>query len=192
MTDLILLFISASLVNNFVLARFLGICPYFGVSKSIDTSLGMSLAVIFVMTIAGIITWIINYTILIPLDLTYLRIIIFILVIATLVQFVEMAIRKVSPVLYNALGIYLPLITTNCAILGAVLLNIQNEYSFLEMLVFTLGSSTGFGFALVIFAGIRERVNYSDVPLHFRGAPIAFIIAGILSLAFMGFSGLVR
>jgi len=192
MSGLILIFISAVLVNNFVLSRFLGICPFFGVSKQLETAIGMSMAVTFVMTVAGVITWIIQYTVLNPFGLSYLQTIVFILVIASLVQLVEMVIEKTSPALYASLGIFLPLITTNCAILGAALLNIQFQYNFIQMLVFTIGSSIGFGLALVLFAGIRERVDLSDVPKYFRGLPVAFITAGILALAFMGFSGLVK
>ncbi|ADR18498.1 electron transport complex subunit RsxA [Calditerrivibrio nitroreducens] len=190
--EYILLFISASIVNNFVLSRFLGICPFIGVSKKLDTSIGMSLAVIFVMGVAGIVTWIIQYGILNPLNLGYLQTIIFILVIAALVQFVEMVIEKTAPALYSSLGIFLPLITTNCAVLGSAILNIQNNFSFLKMLIFTIGSAVGFALSLTIFAGIRERIELSDIPFYFRGLPITLITAGILSLAFMGFSGLVK
>lgn len=192
MSSLILIFISAVLVNNFVLSRFLGICPFFGVSKQLDTAIGMGMAVTFVMTVSGIVTWIIQYTVLNPLGLNYLQTIIFILVIASLVQLVEMIIEKTSPALYASLGIFLPLITTNCAILGAALLNIQFGYNFIQMLVFTVGSSVGFGLALVLFSGIRERLMLSNIPYYFRGLPVAFITAGILALAFMGFSGLVK
>jgi len=190
--EYILLFISASIVNNFVLSRFLGICPFIGVSKKLDTSIGMSLAVIFVMAVSGIVTWIIQYTILNPLNLSYLQTIIFILVIAALVQFVEMVIEKTSPALYSSLGIFLPLITTNCAVLGSAILNIQNGFGFVKMLIFTIGSAVGFALALTIFAGIRERIELSDIPYYFRGLPITLITAGILSLAFMGFSGLIK
>jgi len=190
--EYILLFISASIVNNFVLSRFLGICPFIGVSKKLDTSIGMSLAVIFVMAVAGIVTWIIQYTILNPLNLSYLQTIIFILVIAALVQFVEMVMEKTSPALYSSLGIFLPLITTNCAVLGSAILNIQNGFGFVKMLIFTIGSAVGFALALTIFAGIRERIELSDIPYYFRGLPITLITAGILSLAFMGFSGLIK
>jgi len=152
----------------------------------------MSFAVTFVMTVAGIITWIIQYSVLNPFGLGYLQTIVFILVIASLVQFVEIVLEKISPALYNSLGIFLPLITTNCAILGAAILNIQEGFSFIQMLVFTIGSALGFGLALIIFSGIRERVELADVPKYFRGVPIAFITAGILALAFMGFSGLVK
>lgn len=192
MSELVLIFIGAVLVNNFVLSRFLGICPFFGVSKQIETAIGMSMAVTFVMTVAGIVTWIIQYAILNPFGLTYLQTIVFILVIASLVQLVEMVIEKTSPTLYASLGIFLPLITTNCAILGAALLNIQFKYNFIHMLIFTIGSSVGFGLALILFSGIRERVDLSDVPKYFKGLPVAFITAGILALAFMGFSGLVK
>jgi len=192
MAELVLLFISAVLVNNFVLSRFLGLCPFFGVSRKLDTAIGMSFAVTFVMTVAGIITWIIQYSVLNPFGLAYLQTIVFILVIASLVQFVEIVLEKISPALYNSLGIFLPLITTNCAILGAAILNIQEGFSFIQMLVFTIGSALGFGLALIIFSGIRERVELADVPKYFRGIPIAFVTAGILALAFMGFSGLVK
>lgn len=190
--ELFLLFVASVLVNNMVLARFLGICPFFGVSKKVDTALGMGLAVTFVMTVADIITWIIQYTVLDKFGLQYLQTIVFILVIAALVQFVEMVIEKSSPDLYQSLGIFLPLITTNCAILGAAIINIQSGYNFVQMLVFTVGSALGFALALVLFAGIRERIDLSDIPYYFRGMPIAFITAGILALAFMGFSGLVK
>jgi electron transport complex protein RnfA len=190
--EYILLFISASIVNNFVLSRFLGICPFIGVSKRLDTSLGMSYAVIFVMGVAGIITWLIQYAILNPLDLGYLQTIIFILVIAALVQFVEMVIEKVSPTLYNNLGIFLPLITTNCAVLGVAILNISLGLNFVKMLIFTIGSAVGWSIAIIIFAGLRERMELSDIPFYFRGLPITLITAGVLSLAFMGFSGLVK
>lgn len=190
--ELFFIFVSAVLVNNLVLARFLGICPFFGVSKKVDTAIGMSLAVTFVMTVAGIITWIVQYAVLDVFGLQYLQTIVFILVVASLVQLVEMVIEKTSPDLYQSLGIFLPLITTNCAILGAAILNIQSGYNFIEMLVFTIGSALGFGLAMVLFAGIRERIELSDIPYYFRGMPIAFITAGILALSFMGFSGLVK
>lgn len=190
--EYILLFVSASVVNNFVLSRFLGICPFIGVSKKLDTSIGMAYAVIFVMGVAGIITWIVQYSILTPLKLGYLQTIVFILVIASLVQFVEMVIEKTSPTLYNSLGIFLPLITTNCAVLGVAILNISLGYGFAKMLIFTIGSAVGWSVAIIIFAGIRERIELSDIPFYFRGLPITLITAGILSLAFMGFSGLVK
>jgi len=192
MTGLLLLAVSAVLVNNFVLARFLGICPFLGVSKKIETAVGMGMAVIFVMTVAGVVTWLLYNYVLFPLDLVYLQTIVFILVIASLVQFVEMVIQKVSPVLYQALGIYLPLITTNCAVLGVAVLNVQNEHSFAEMLVFSFSAALGFTLALVLFAGIRERIEFNDVPESLKGTAIALITAGLLSLAFMGFAGLVK
>lgn len=188
----VLLIVGAALVNNFVLSRFLGICPFMGVSKRIDTAIGMSMAVIFVMTLASFVTWLINYYLLTPLDIQYLQTIAFILVIASLVQLVEMIIQRVSPPLYQALGIFLPLITTNCAVLGVALLNIQLKYNLLEACIFAIGAALGFGLALVVFAGMRENFELNNIPRSFRGTPIALITAGILSLAFMGFSGLVK
>ncbi len=187
-----LIIVGAVLVNNFVLRRFLGICPFLGVSKKIDTAIGMGMAVIFVMTLASVITWVIYTYVLDTWNLEYLRTIVFILVIATLVQFVEMVIQKSSPVLYQALGIYLPLITTNCAVLGVAILNIQLRYNFLQATIFGFGSSIGFTLALVLYAGIRERLELANIPKSLRGVPIALITAGLLSLAFMGFSGLVK
>jgi electron transport complex protein RnfA len=187
-----LIIVGAVLVNNFVLRRFLGICPFLGVSKKIDTAIGMGMAVIFVMTLASVITWIIYTYVLDTWNLEYLQTIVFILVIATLVQFVEMVIQKSSPVLYQALGIYLPLITTNCAVLGVAILNIQLRYNFLQATIFGFGSSIGFTLALVLYAGIRERLELANIPKSLRGVPIALITAGLLSLAFMGFSGLVK
>ncbi|NLH47323.1 MAG: electron transport complex subunit RsxA [Myxococcales bacterium] len=192
MTSLILLGVSAILVNNFVMSRFLGICPFLGVSKKIETAIGMGLAVIFVITLAGIVTWLTQYYILEPLGVGYLQTIAFILIIAALVQFVEMVILKISPVLYRALGIYLPLITTNCAVLGVAVLNIQKGYNFFEMLVFSISAPVGFTLVMVIFAGIRERMETSDIPESLQGTAIALITAGLLSLAFMGFAGLVK
>ena len=192
MAGLLLLAISAVLVNNFVLSRFLGICPFLGVSRRIETAVGMGMAVIFVMTIAGVVTWLIQRYLLEPFEVTYLRTIAFILVIASLVQFVEMVIQKVSPVLYQALGIYLPLITTNCAVLGMAVLNVQNKHTFSEMLVFSFSAGVGFTLALVLFAGIRERLEFADVPEPLKGTAIALVTAGLLSLAFMGFTGLVK
>jgi len=192
MGHFVLLIISAVLVNNFVLARFLGICPFLGVSKKTETAVGMSMAVVFVMTIAALATWLLQTYILIPFGIQYLQTIVFILVIASLVQLVEMVIQKVSPVLYQALGIYLPLITTNCAVLGVAVLNIQKEHTFWEAIIFAFGASLGFGLALVLFAGIRERLDLADVPKSLRGTAIALITAGLLSLAFMGFAGLVK
>ncbi len=192
MGELVLIIIGAVLVNNFVLSRFLGICPFLGVSKKVETATGMGMAVIFVMTLASIITWVIQYTLLNPLGLQFLQTITFILVIASLVQLVEMTVQKVAPPLYQALGIYLPLITTNCAVLGAAILNIQKEYTFLEATIFGFGSSIGFMLAIVIFAGLRERLDLYDLPESMKGVPIALITAGILSLAFLGFAGLVK
>ncbi|MDT3692789.1 MAG: electron transport complex subunit RsxA [Mucispirillum sp.] len=192
MEHLLLLFVGAALVNNIVLSRFLGICPFMGVSKSTETAVGMSLSVAFVMTISAVVSFLIDRYILVPLSLEYLRTIVFILIIASLVQFVEMVIEKTLPELYSGLGIYLPLITTNCAVLGVALLNVQFKYSFIEMLIFSFGTAAGFGLALILFAGLRERIAYSAVPKYFQGMPIVFIMAGILSLAFMGFSGMVK
>jgi Na+-translocating ferredoxin:NAD+ oxidoreductase subunit A len=192
MAELILILISAVFVNNFVLARFLGICPFLGVSKKVETALGMGMAVIFVMTIAAVVTWFIQYFILIPFGIEYLQTIAFILVIASLVQMVEMIIQKTSPVLYQSLGIFLPLITTNCAVLGVAVLTVQTGYSFLEMVVFALGAAAGFTLAMVLFAGLRERIDLSPVPRAFRGTAIALVTAGLLSLSFMGFAGLVK
>jgi electron transport complex protein RnfA len=192
MTDLLLILVSAIFVNNFVLARFLGICPFLGVSKNVETALGMGMAVTFVMTVATVVTWFIQYFILVPFGLEYLQTIAFILVIASLVQLVEMVIQKSSPVLYQSLGIFLPLITTNCAVLGLAVLNIQKDYSFLEGVVFAIGAASGFTLAMVLFAGLRERVALSPVPAPFRGTAIALVTAGLLSLAFMGFAGLVK
>ncbi|MBL5981892.1 electron transporter RnfA [Petrotoga sp. 8T1HF07.NaAc.6.1] len=189
--NLILLFISAALVNNIILTRFLGICPFLGVSRSKSSAIGMSIAVIFVMTIAGVITWLLNQ-ILIMLGVEFLRTIVFILVIAVLVQFVEFFIKKSSPALYEALGIYLPLITTNCAILGIALLNIQTNYTFIESLVNSFASGLGFSLALIIFSSIREKMQLNNVPKPFQGTALALITAGLLSMAFMGFSGLVK
>jgi Na+-translocating ferredoxin:NAD+ oxidoreductase subunit A len=192
MAELILILISAVFVNNFVLARFLGICPFLGVSKKVETALGMGMAVIFVMTIAAVVTWFIQYFVLIPFGIEYLQTIAFILVIASLVQMVEMIIQKTSPVLYQSLGIFLPLITTNCAVLGVAVLTVQTGYSFLEMVVFALGAAAGFTLAMVLFAGLRERIDLSPVPRAFRGTAIALVTAGLLSLSFMGFAGLVK
>jgi len=190
--DLLLILISAIFVNNFVLARFLGICPFLGVSKKVETALGMGMAVTFVMTVATVVTWYIQTFVLVPFGLEYLQTIAFILVIAALVQLVEMVVQKTSPALYQSLGIFLPLITTNCAVLGLAVLNIQKDYSFLEGVVFAIGAAGGFTLALVLFAGLRERLELSAVPKPFRGTAIALITAGLLSLAFMGFAGLVK
>ncbi len=189
----LLLIVWAVFVNNFILVQFLGICPFLGVSKKVEAAVGMGLAVVFVMALAAVITWSLYGALLVPFGLEFLKTILFILVIAALVQFVEMVIRKVSPTLFQALGIYLPLITTNCAVLGVALLAIQKNFSFLETLVYAIGSSIGFGLVLVVFAGIRERMEVSSrIPKVLRGMPIALITAGIFSLAFLGFAGLVK
>jgi len=193
---LIQISIGAILIQNFVLSRFLGLCPFFGVSKKISSALGMGMAVIFVMTVASMFTWIIYRYILVPQEVTYLRTIVFILVIASLVQLVEMALQKFSPALYDSLGIFLPLITTNCAILGVAILNIQknpftgNDFTFIEAIVNGISSGIGFTLALVLMAGVREKLELARVPKAFEGLPIAFIAAGLMALAFLGFSGL--
>lgn len=192
MLELFLLIIGAVLVNNFVLSRFLGICPFLGVSRKVETALGMGMAVIFVITVASIVTYLVQNYLLSPLNIEYLQTIAFILIIATLVQFVEMVVQKTSPVLYKALGIYLPLISTNCAVLGVAIINIQKEFSFVETAVFGFAASLGFTLAMVLFSGIRERIALARVPAVFKGTPISLITAGLLSLAFMGFAGLVK
>ncbi len=196
------IFIGVIFINNFVLHRFLGICPYIGVSRKLDSALGMGFAVTFVMTVASAATWVLYTYVLDPatniipsggeggVDLTFLRTIAFIIVIASLVQFVEMVIQKMSPVLYNALGIYLPLITTNCAVLGVAVLNIDERLTFIDSLVQSFGAGLGFTVALLLMAGLREKLDMSDIPKPLRGVPIAFIMASLMSLAFMGFSGL--
>lgn len=190
-TGLFVILVSGILVNNFVLSKFLGICPFLGVSKQVETSIGMSMAVTFVMTLASIITYMVHHLILAQFGLEYLQTIAFILVIAALVQFVEMVVQKVSPSLYKALGVYLPLITTNCAVLGLTLINIQEDYGIIETIVNALGASIGFGLAIILFAGIRERLELSDVPAVFKGFPIALITASLMAIAFGGFLGLV-
>lgn len=192
MTGLLLILVSAIFVNNFVLARFLGICPFLGVSKKVETALGMGMAVTFVMTMASVVTWFVQYFILDPFGIGYLQTVFFILIIASLVQLVEMVVQKTAPVLYQSLGIFLPLITTNCAVLGLAVLNIQKGYSFLESVVFSVGAAAGFTLAMVLFAGLRERIDLCPVPRSFRGTAIALVTAGLLSLAFMGFTGLVK
>ncbi len=190
--ELVTLLIGSVLINNFVLHYFLGICPFLGVSKKIDAALSMGLAVTFVMAITAVVSWLINHWILIPYGLEYLQIVSFILVIASLVQLVEMFIRKTSPPLYQAMGIYLPLITTNCAIMGLALLAALKNYDFAEAVVFGVGSGLGFTLAIVLMAAIREQLELADVPKPLQGAPIALIIAGIMALAFLGFSGMIR
>jgi len=183
--------ISAIFVSNIVLAQFLGICPFLGVSGKVSTSIGMSGAVLFVMTIATIVTWLIFKYILFPFDITYLRTIAFILVIASLVQMVEIILKKISPPLYQSLGIFLPLITTNCAVFGVALLAISKELTLMEGVVFAIANAIGFGLAMILFAGLREHLDLMVVPKGMRGVPIALVTAGILAMAFMGFAGLV-
>jgi electron transport complex protein RnfA len=185
-----LIILSTALVNNVVLVKFLGLCPLMGVSNKLDSALGMGLATTFVLTLAACAGWLLEQYLLKPLDLGFLRILTFILVIAVVVQFTEMAVRKTSPALYQVLGIFLPLITTNCAVLGVALLNVQQENSFLESLLYGFGSAIGFTLVLVMFAGLRERLALASVPAVFSGAPIAYVVAGLLSLAFLGFAGL--
>lgn len=189
--EYIAIVIGAIFVNNIVLAQFLGICPFMGVSSKVSTSVGMSGAVMFVMTLATIVTFLIYHYILVPFGIGYLQTISYILVIASLVQMVEIILKKVSPALYQALGIFLPLITTNCAVMGVALLTVQNEFSLLQGVVFAIANAVGFGLAIVLFAGIREHMELMDVPKAMRGAPAALVVAGILALAFMGFAGLV-
>ncbi len=192
LTEFAVILLSAVLVNNYVLTKFLGICPFLGVSGKVETAIGMSFAVMFVMTLASTASWLVQQYVLIPLDLLYLQTIFFILIIASLVQFIEMMIHKTSPVLYQGLGIFLPLITTNCAVLGVALLNIQQESSFLASALYGLGAAIGFALVLVLFAGLRERIEHAPVPEAFKGSPISLITAGMMSLAFLGFSGLVK
>jgi electron transport complex protein RnfA len=187
--EYILIFVSAIFVNNIILSQFLGICPFLGVSRRIDTSLGMGAAVAFVMTLATIVTWLIQHYVLNMLGLQYLQTLAFILVIASLVQLVEIVLKSVSPALYQALGIFLPLITTNCAVLGVALLVIQKDFTLLESVVYALSTAIGFALALVVFAGLREQLELADVPKGMSGIAIVLITAGLLSLAFMGFSG---
>ena len=189
-TNLLAITLGAILANNFIFSQFLGICPFLGVSKKVDTAVGMGIAVTFVMGLASAITWLVNTFILIPFDLGYMQTVAFILVIASLVQFIEMFLQKSMPSLYTALGVYLPLITTNCAVLGVALLNIQNNYNFIESVVYGITGGLGFLLAIVLFASIRERLVFADYPKSFEGFPIALVTAGLMALAFMGFSGL--
>ena len=189
--DLILIIIGSAIVNNVVLSQFLGLCPFLGVSKKIDTSAGMGAAVIFVITIAAFVTALINKFILVPLQLTYLQTIVFILIIAALVQFVEMFLKKSIPSLYESLGVYLPLITTNCAVLGVALNAVQYEYNTLESVIYGFGISVGFTIAIIILAGIREKIEYNDIPESWQGMPIVMVTAGLMSIAFFGFSGII-
>jgi electron transport complex protein RnfA len=190
MSEYLMLLLCTALVNNVVLVKFLGLCPFMGVSNKLEAAVGMGLATTFVLTLAACAGWALEHAILIPFDIGFLRILAFILVIAAVVQFTEMVVHKTSPTLYQVLGIFLPLITTNCAVLGVALLNIQQKYDFIESALFGFGSALGFTLVMVIFAGMRERLALLTVPETFAGSPIAFISAGILSLAFMGFSGL--
>ena len=187
--EYILIFISAIFVNNIVLAQFLGICPFLGVSKKIDTSLGMSAAVAFVMVLATVVTWLVQTYVLVPNHLEYLQTIAFILVIASLVQMVEIILKKVSPALYQALGIFLPLITTNCAVLGVAILVIQKDFNLAQSVMYAFSTAIGFGLALTVFAGMREQLELTNIPKGMRGMAIVLVTAGLLSLAFMGFSG---
>lgn len=187
--EFLLIFISAIFVNNIILSQFLGICPFLGVSQKVNTSLGMGAAVAFVMTLATIVTYLVQYYILNPLGLQYLQTIAFILVIAALVQMVEIILKKVSPALYQALGIFLPLITTNCAVLGVAILVIQKDYSLLQSIVYAFSTAIGFALAITVFAGIREQLSLVKIPKGMQGVSIVLVTAGLLSLAFMGFSG---
>ena len=191
MKELLSIAIGSALVNNVVLSQFLGICPFLGVSKKVETASGMGAAVIFVITIASFIAGLIYKFILIPLHFEYLQTIVFILVIAALVQFVEMFLKKAMPALYNALGVYLPLITTNCAVLGVALTNVQKEYSIAQGVINGIGTSAGFALAIVILAGLREKMEYNDVTESFQGTPIVLITASLMAIAFFGFSGLI-
>ncbi len=186
----ILIFISAVFVNNIVFSQFLGICPFLGVSKKINTAIGMTGAVAFVMTIATIVTYLVQTSILEPYGIDFMQTIVFILIIASLVQLVEIVLKKVSPPLYQALGVFLPLITTNCAILGVALLVVKDEMNLLESVVYAISSAVGFGIALILFAGLREQMDLLNIPKGMKGTPIALVVAGLLAMAFMGFSGI--
>ena len=190
MTEFVLLLISTVLVNNFVLVQFLGLCPFMGVSSKLETAIGMSMATTFVLTLASLASYLIETYLLIPFDLQFLRTVSFILVIAVVVQFTEIVVHKTSPTLYRLLGIFLPLITTNCAVLGVALLNIKEQHSMTESIVYGFGAAMGFSLVMILFAAMRERLAAADVPTPFRGAAIAMVTAGMMSLAFMGFTGL--
>ena len=192
MTEFLLLLISTVLVNNFVLVKFLGLCPFMGVSGKLETAIGMSLATTFVLTLASLCSYLVDHYLLAPLDLLYLRTLSFILVIAVVVQFTEMVVHKTSPTLYRLLGIFLPLITTNCAVLGVALLNVNARHNFINSVIYGFGAAVGFSLVLILFAAMRERLAAADVPIPFKGAAIAMITAGLMSLAFMGFTGLVK
>jgi Na+-translocating ferredoxin:NAD+ oxidoreductase subunit A len=192
MNEYALILISTVLVNNFVLVKFLGLCPFMGVSRKLETATGMGLATTFVLTLSSVCSYLLNEYLLMPLHMEYLRTMAFILVIAVVVQFTELAVRKTSPLLYQVLGIFLPLITTNCAVLGVALLNIQQQHSFLQSAIYGLGAALGFSLVLVLFAALRERIAAAEVPQPFQGPAIGLITAGLMSMAFMGFSGLVK
>lgn len=187
--EYLLIFISAIFVNNIIFSQFLGICPFLGVSKKIDTALGMGMAVAFVLTLSAIVTWLMQYYLLVPFGLQYLQTLAFIFVIASLVQMVEIVLKKVSPALYQALGIFLPLITTNCAVLGVAILVIQKDYSLVESIVYAFSTALGFALAMAVFAGVREQLALVKIPKGMQGMAIVMVVAGLLSLAFMGFSG---
>jgi len=189
--SIFVILVSSIFVNNFVLSRFLGVCPFLGVSKQVDTAIGMGMAVTFVMTLAGVITYLVQKFILVRFSIEYLQIVAFILVIASLVQFVEIVLQKISPTLYQALGVFLPLITTNCAVLGLALLNIDDNLNLIQTIFRSMGAAIGFALAIVLFAGIREKIELSDVPKPFKGFPIALVTASLMSIAFLGFQGLV-
>ncbi len=190
MAEILMIMLAAILTENFIFIKFMGICPFLGVSDKADKAVGMSFAVIFVMTLSSAVTWVVYHFILVPLDIEYLQTIAFILIIASLVQFIEMFLKKYVPALYSSLGIFLPLITTNCAVLGAALLNISNGYTFIQSVVFGFSAAVGFMVAVLIFAGVREKLKYSDVPKSFQGMPIALITAGLIAMVFSGFSGI--
>jgi len=192
MSDYLLILVSTVLANNFVLVRFLGLCPLMGVSNKLEGAIGMSAATLFVLTLSSVSSYLLSRYLLQPLGLEYLSTLSFILVIAVVVQLTEMAIRKSSPLLYRILGIFLPLITTNCAVLGVALLNVQEQHNLLQSALYGFGAAAGFGMVLIMFAAMRERIAFANVPVHFRGVPIGLITAGLMALAFMGFSGLAR
>ncbi len=192
MSEYLLLLVGTVFVNNIVLVKFLGLCPFMGVSRKVETAIGMSAATTFVLTLSAVLSYLINSWILAPLDLEYLRTIAFIIAIAAVVNFTEMVVHKTSPLLYNVLGIFLPLITTNCAVLGVALINVQEQNSFVESIVYGFGAALGFSLVLILFAALRERINVADVPAPLQGSAIGLVTAGLMSLAFMGLGGLVR
>jgi Na+-translocating ferredoxin:NAD+ oxidoreductase subunit A len=192
MKEYLIILVSTILVNNFVLVKFLGLCPFMGVSRKLETALGMGLATTFVLTLSSVCSYLVNHYLLMPLELDYLRTIAFIVVIAFVVQFTEMVVHKTSPLLYQVLGIFLPLITTNCAVLGVALLNVQAQHGFMQSALYGFGAAIGFSLVLTLFASLRERIDAADVPMPFKGNAIALVTAGLMSMAFMGFSGLVK